>query len=261
MTRPSRSLTSLPVCETHHKLPYGRSRRIRESRVQLLTIMLLLAGLIALQRGVAVAAQQPVHEQPGPEQGTAAVPPAEPAHEGAATQAEGEQAAHGEEAAHEGGIGQMLARLLNFAVLAGALVYLLRSPLATYLAQKAAAVRKDLVDAQALRTTANEQLEQIKQQLQALPGEIEALKARGAQEIAAEEARIAQVAAAERERLLEQTRREIELQLRIARRQLLADAAELSVGIASERIKRNITDQDQVRLVDRYLEQVRGRHE
>jgi F-type H+-transporting ATPase subunit b len=226
-----------------------------------LTIVLLLAGLIAFQRSVAGEAQQPAHEQPPSGQGTAAVPPVESGQEGAAAHAAGEQAAHGEEAAHEGGIGQMLARFLNFAILAGALVYLLRSPLATYLAGKAAAVRKDLVDAHALRTTANEQLEQIRQQLQALPGEIETLKARGAQEIAAEEARIVQAAAAERERLLEQTRREIDLQLRIARRQLLADAAELSVGIASERIKRNITDQDQIRLVDRYLEQVRSHHE
>ena len=91
----------------------------------------------------------------------------------------------------------------------------------------------------------------------ALPGELETLKARGQEEIAAEEARIEQAAAAERERLIEQTRREIDLQLRLAQRELVEHASNLAVGLASERIKKNITPDDQTRLVDRYLQQVK----
>jgi F0F1-type ATP synthase membrane subunit b/b' len=68
----------------------------------------------------------------------------------------------------------------------------------------------------------------------------------------AEEARIAQAAAAERERLIEQTRREIDMRLRIARRELMAHAADLAVTLAEQRIKRTITPDDQIRLVDRY---------
>jgi F-type H+-transporting ATPase subunit b len=90
--------------------------------------------------------------------------------------------------------------------------------------------------------------------MRALPAEIEALTAQGAQEIAQEEARITQTAEVERQRLLEQTRREIDLQLRIAQRELVAHAADLAVGVATERIKKNITDEDQARLVDRYVE-------
>ena len=90
-----------------------------------------------------------------------------------------------------------------------------------------------------------------------MPGELESLKARGQEEIAAEEARIAQAAAAERERLIEQTRREIDLQLRIAQRELVEHASNLAVGLATERIKKNITPDDQTRLVDRYLQQVK----
>jgi F0F1-type ATP synthase membrane subunit b/b' len=101
-------------------------------------------------------------------------------------------------------------------------------------------------------------LSEIDRKLQALPGEIDALKRRGAEEIAAEEKRIAAVAAAERDRLLEQTRREIELQVRLAKRALVEHAADLSVQLAAERIKKTMTPEDQERIVDRYLDQVKG---
>ena len=62
---------------------------------------------------------------------------------------------------------------------------------------------------------------------------------------------------ADRERLLEQTRREIELQVRLAKKEILEHAADLSVQLATERIKQEVTPEDQSRLVDRYLDQVK----
>jgi F0F1-type ATP synthase membrane subunit b/b' len=85
------------------------------------------------------------------------------------------------------------------------------------------------------------------------------LKTRGAEDIAAEQARIAQQAKAERERLLDQTRREIQMRLRVARRELTDHAAQLAVQVAEQRIKRNITQEDQLRLLDRYAGQVADR--
>ena len=82
-----------------------------------------------------------------------------------------------------------------------------------------------------MKAAAAAQLAEIERKLQALPGEIDALRTRGAEEIAAEEQRIAGQAAAERDRLLEQTRREIDLQLRLAKRELVEHAADL-VGAA-----------------------------
>ena len=72
-----------------------------------------------------------------------------------------------------------------------------------------------------------------------------------------EEQRIAAQAAADRERLLEQTRREIDLQVRLAKKEILEHAANLSVQLATERIKKEVTPADQDRLVDRYLSQVK----
>jgi len=150
----------------------------------------------------------------------------------------------------------LIARIVNFAVLVGVLVYLLKSPMAAYLKRRSAQIRTELVKAAEMREAAREQIEEVDRRLAALPAEIEALKERGAREIAAEEARIREQAAAERERLLEYARREIERHLTVAERELLHHAADLAIQIASQRITRAITSDDQVRLVDRYLAQV-----
>jgi F-type H+-transporting ATPase subunit b len=165
---------------------------------------------------------------------------------------EGEQ---GKEA-HEGGWTAAIAKAVNFAILAGVLIYFLNTPLTEYLGSRIAKVRQDLVAAAETREAATRQLAEIERRLAALPGELESLKARGAEEITAERERIRQAAQAERERLLAHARREIDLRLRVARRELVEHGAALAVSIAAERIKRSITADDQARLVDRYTSQV-----
>ena len=171
------------------------------------------------------------------------------------------QEAHAAEGGHDESIGGMILSMgwpvANFIVFLGVLYYFGNKPFTDYLASRSSTIRKDLVEAAELKATATAQLATIEQKLQALPGEISSLRTRGAEEIQAEEQRIAAAAAAERERLLEQTRREIDLQVRIAKKEILDHAADLSVQLATERIKNEATPEDQARLVDRYLTQVK----
>lgn len=168
---------------------------------------------------------------------------------------------HAAEGGHDQSIGGMIAGLAwpvaNFIIFIGALYYFFNKPFAEYLAGRSSTIRKDLVEAAALKSTATAQLAAIEQKLQALPGELNALRTRGAEDIKAEEQRIAAQAAADRERLLEQTRKEIDLQVRLAKKEILDHAADLSVQLATERIKKEVTPADQDRLVDRYLTQVK----
>jgi F-type H+-transporting ATPase subunit b len=159
----------------------------------------------------------------------------------------------------EGGGGALgvVARLFNFAILAGTLVYLLKSPLVNYLDRRRTDIRRDLIQAAETKKTAAAQIEEIDRRLKALPAELAALRAQGAEETAAEDARIRAAAAADRERLLEQARRDIDQHVRIAERDLVAHAADLAVGVAAERIRKTITDDDQKRLVDRYVLQLK----
>jgi len=203
--------------------------------------IVVLIGLLALSRGI--AAQAPTETAPATEAHTAGEAHAE--------------AAHAEEGAHAETIWGPISRAFNSAVLFGLLFYFLRKPAASYFSQRDGEIRDDLVTAAAMAKEATAQLSELDRKMASLPAELDALRARGQEEIAAEETRIARAAAADRERLLEQTRREIEIQLRIAQRELVEHASALAVGLATDRIKQGITPEDQSRLVDRYLQQVK----
>ncbi|MEW5984796.1 MAG: ATP synthase F0 subunit B [Acidobacteriota bacterium] len=153
---------------------------------------------------------------------------------------------------------EMVAKVVNFGVLAGTLVYFLRSPMASYLTNRKVQIRRDLVRAREMKEAATAQLTQIDEKMAALPAELEALRKAGAEEVVAEESRIRGAAEHERMRLLENTKRDLQLQLRIAERTLTRHAAELAIAVATDRAKQTITDQDQRRLVERYLGQVGG---
>ncbi len=160
------------------------------------------------------------------------------------------------EGPHEQTTLQTLAKLANFALMAGVLVYFLKSPLTAHLKSRAAHIRQDLVTAAEMRAAATAQLADIDQKLKGLPAELDALRAQGARDVAAEQARIAAAADVERTRLLEHTRHEIETRLRVARRELTAHAAQLAVNVAEARIRQSITPEDQLRLVDRFTTQL-----
>jgi len=236
-----RVLVSTPVprlaCETARKLA-----------------RLAAAALVVVAFGVGVLSSTAWARESGAAHAGAALRQAGGAHGAAPTDA---PAPRGEgEHGGGGGVVGMIARLINFAVLFGTLWYLLRSPIVGYLANRGTQIRRDLVEAAEMRQAAGEQIAGIDRRLQALPGELAQLRAQGTAEIEAEEARIRAAAAAERDRLLEQARREIDLQVKGAERELVSHAADLAVGVASQRIKASITDEDQKRLVDRYVGQL-----
>jgi F-type H+-transporting ATPase subunit b len=238
-----------------------------------------LSLLVAVLAAAAIPAAARTAQEPAPAAAATAAPsaeggqvpavaegakPGEPAHAASDT-----EAGHGHaEAAHQGAGGEggehesaespwaTVARLFNFALLAGALVYLLRSPFGAFLESRKVQIVKSLADAASTKEVASRELVAIDEKLKALPGELDALKRRGSEEIEAEEERIRQAAEVERGRMLENARLEIDRRVHVAERRLHRRAGELAVDIATERVKRTITDADQRHLVDRYLEQV-----
>lgn len=229
--------TARVACETRCK------------RAGLAAAVALAAGL-ALVAPVRLAAQEHAAAPP-PAAGQSAAGHETPAADGAS----GGAAEPG--GAREESPWGFIGKIVNFAILAGTLVYFLRAPFTKYLVDRSAQIRNDLVTAAQLKDDAGRQIAEIEAKLGRLPGELDTLRAKGRDEIAAEGARIRETAAAERDRLLEQTRREIDLQLRTARRDLVTHAADLAVQVARARIRERITSDDQARLVDRYLSQVK----
>jgi F-type H+-transporting ATPase subunit b len=165
-----------------------------------------------------------------------------------------------QEAVHEEmpaeSIWPFIGKIFNFAVLAGVIVYFARTPLSNYLTRRRSEVRADLETAQAMKADAAAKIAEIEARMKTLPAEIDALRARGRDDIAAEGQRLRELAAAEKQRLLDAATREIDQRVRAARRELVEHAADLTVAIARTKIQSEITDADRTRLVDRYLSQV-----
>jgi F-type H+-transporting ATPase subunit b len=232
----------------------------------------ILVGVVfVLASWPAVAAAQPAPAEsaaPSPAAESApqppqAEPPASPpdpgTHEVApGTDAAHQEASHSEDADHGSGWLAVVAKIFNFAVLVGILTYFLKTPLTEYLTSRGEAIRRDLVEARTLRQSAESQLQSVRTQLAGLPAELEALTARGRDELAHEQVRLKETTAREREKLVERTRREIDLQTRMARRQLVEHTADLAIGLARARIEQQITPDDQTRLIDRYAAEVRS---
>ena len=207
----------------------------------LLQTLAVCAALAVMIPAAAYGSAQPQHEASQP---------------GHAAPADAHTAPRSEH--HAESIWGPISRAFNFAVLVGVLYYFLKTPISTYLVDRKTQIQTDLITATQTKAAAEAQLAELARKMASLPGELELLRTRGQQEIAAEELRIEQAAAADRERLLEQTRREIDVQLRVAQRELVEHASNLAVGLATERIKKDITPADQGRLVERYLQQVKS---
>jgi F-type H+-transporting ATPase subunit b len=250
---PDRRQNAGHVESTHSNIGHGVVKRPRTALCGVRAAALCLAAAIVLLAAPRIATGQPEQAPAGAEPRTTASQPAAEKPEPAGA-VEGEQ----HEAEQQEGVVPVLARLVNFLILIGTLVYLLRAPFATYLNDRGTQIRSDLVTAAEMKRTAAAQLEEIDRKMKALPGELETLRAQGAREIAAEEARIRSAAAAERDRLLEQARRDIDHHVKVAERDLVSHAADLAVGVAAERIRTSITDEDQKRLADRYVQQLKG---
>ena len=172
-------------------------------------------------------------------------------------QGEARESGTGQEEA-AGGWSSTIAKAVNFAVLAGLLAYFLKTPVAHYLQTRSQTIRQELTEAAALHEEAARQLAGVRARLVELPAELDRLRRRGSEELADERARLAEATARERQRVIERTRREIDLQSRVARRRLLEHVAELSISRARTRIERDITPDDQARLIDRYAAEVRA---
>lgn len=228
----------------------------------------------AIGEADAHGASTPVAEQAeGGAADPAAGQPAEAGHDAPGAIVEGSQDAHGEGVAAHGAADDhadagehgeahgesplaTLARVANFALLAGGLFYFLRGPVSQHLASRGAQIRGDLQMAAQMKADAAARLAEIEQRLAGLPAELELVKQRGAEEVAAEEARIAAQAQVERDRLVAQARREIDQQVRTARQALKAEAAALAVGVAEARLRDTLTPVEQQRLADGFSSQI-----
>lgn len=150
----------------------------------------------------------------------------------------------------------LIYRIMNFTVLAGVLIFLLRKPLAKGLASRRQGIKDQLDDLERQKQEAERQLAEYKEKLGRLDQEVEKIMAEYIQQGEAAKARILEEAKVAAEKLQEQARKNIEHEFQNAKQQLKAEMAEEAVAMAEELIKKHIKDEDQERIIDEYLTKV-----
>ncbi|HEY0083476.1 MAG TPA: ATP synthase F0 subunit B [Pyrinomonadaceae bacterium] len=149
-------------------------------------------------------------------------------------------------------------RFFNLILFVGALVFLLRRPISASLVARRDTIRRELMRAQEERRAALAKLEEVEARLARLDAEVETVRAQAKRDAEAERESITRATAEETRRLREQARREIESAGKVARQDLRRYAAEQSVRLAEELIRRDIGVEDDARLMNNYIGELGG---
>jgi F-type H+-transporting ATPase subunit b len=138
--------------------------------------------------------------------------------------------------------------ILNFAVIAGIIIWVARKYLPAAFSARTAAIQKAMQEAQKASEEARRKLAEIESRLMKLDVEIGTMRDAAEKDAAAEELRIQDTAREDAHKMLESARQEIAAASKAARRDLTAYAADLAVALAQKQIHVDAaTDQSLVR--------------
>ena len=218
--------------------------RVARSHIGILTFIFLAASLV-VATNAARAQATPVGSSAGSES-VANGPNAMLAKESREAAAEDDQA----QFKHSASV-QMVANLtglsldhaywlcvvLNFAIVAGAVIYFSKKNLPGLFRNRTASIQKAMQEAQKASEDANRRLGEIETRLSRLDAEIAGMRATAEKEAVAEEARIKAAAEEDGRKIVESAEQEIAAAAKLARRDLTNFAANLAVSLAAKQIK------------------------
>ncbi|MBU1168370.1 MAG: ATP synthase F0 subunit B [Proteobacteria bacterium] len=147
-------------------------------------------------------------------------------------------------------------RVMNFAVLMGALFFLLKKPVADALSGRIVAIKTQLEELEAKKNEAEKTLAEYEKKIATLEDEAGQIITQYKEQGEAAKKRILEAAAASAEKLADQAKRNIETEFKVAKQKLQAEMMTKALEKAEELVKKSISSDDQDRLVDEYLEKV-----
>ncbi|HMA67978.1 MAG TPA: F0F1 ATP synthase subunit B [Desulfosalsimonadaceae bacterium] len=147
-------------------------------------------------------------------------------------------------------------RVMNFVVLLAILVYLLRKPASQFLSGRIKGIQDQLEDLEAKKKAAEQKLAEYDQRLSRLSEEAEQIVEQYKKQGEAAREKILQEAEASAAKLEEQAKRTIDHEFNQAKKQLETEVLEKAIAKAEEKMKKGITDNDQEKLIDEYLNEV-----
>ncbi len=159
------------------------------------------------------------------------------------------------------GPGDLIGKIINFAVLFGGLFLILRKPLRDYLAKRTRDIQSMLTEARDARLDAERKLDDIRQRIARLEDEAARLKKEAELEGLREKERIEALAEKEAERIRSFARQEIESHLKAGIQELKEFTTEKAASLAEAGLKDKITGEGQSALIDKSIEKLADLYE
>jgi F-type H+-transporting ATPase subunit b len=150
-------------------------------------------------------------------------------------------------------------KVFNLLLVVAVLVWAVRKPLSNFFASRSQAIRDQLAEAQRARMEAETKLAEIESRMSRLDDEIREIKAAAEKESKEEYERLLAAAEQDAEKIVERSRQEIEGITRSAQKELKLHVAELSVRMAEEKIRGEITDADRERIFSQFVTKLGGK--
>lgn len=147
-------------------------------------------------------------------------------------------------------------RVMNFVVLVAALIFILRKPISQALSSRVKTIKEQLENLETQKAEAEKKLAQYNEKLSQLEREAEKIVEGYIQQGNDAKAKIIKEAEATAEKLQVQAKRNIEHEFSKARQELQREVVEKSLVQAEAMLKKAITEEDQNKLVDEYLDKV-----
>jgi F-type H+-transporting ATPase subunit b len=148
---------------------------------------------------------------------------------------------------------EMLFKVINFAILAGALGYLLRKPMRDFFGQRSDSIRKGLEDGRKALDAAQAQLRAVEEKLARMQNEIATLKATAVSEMQSEHERLRNAAVEDGRKIEEFARAQMEAAMRVARLELKKFTAQKAVELAGVSIRARLDEAGHRRLFTQFL--------
>ena len=151
----------------------------------------------------------------------------------------------------------LLAKIINFVLLAGLLFYVLRKPFANFFFTRSRLIREELETSERERADATARLREVEERFGRLEEEMSELTAAAREEGERQRREIIARAEEEAKELLRRAEKTIQSRLADVKEELIGYAADRALTDAEQKIRDQLAERDDDPLVEFYVQQLR----
>lgn len=147
-------------------------------------------------------------------------------------------------------------RIINFLVVFGILYYLLSKHIKNFFAGRREDIVKSLNDAEQSKSSAEKRLSEWESKIKEMKNTVLQMIEDARREGEHTKDNIIKYANESSKKILEKAKKEIEYETKIVMERLRAEALELTIRMAENILKKSVTKNDHVRMVDEYIKEI-----